>query len=1464
MRGLNQSISRQVLGKAAYANRAADEVCTVLFVNGGSVDIQTNGGGVFRDVPCTGIAQRGGTVIVSFLNGQPKFAIGRGGNGASSGGGGSTTIVYNGSSGGSSGGGGGGGPVTYADLPPLSISVGNLVIGGGLISDDGVASVAVDPSKLQIAGNLFKTGGGGLTIQALNNVAIDVATSGTVAMGAGTLSINTLNNYATAQHTHIVAALTYSGQSASLMATDPSGGMGVWRLGLGSAAQAGYSIYSGSQEQAYFAGPMRLGGAGVRGGGAMFYVEASNMTQFRIAYNGDAFMEYSVSSTGSATIYATGPDPSLAHIYFTASSILMGAGAPTAKLNVLDTNRAQLRLLQDADSAADFRVGTHGELTISTTTGTIGDNPSNSHIYFSPGGRVGFGVAGTPGAYVESQSTTLPQMRWSYGPTSNNASATWQVNGTGGLTVTTTGTDFVFDLQPVGGMAGTKYVYPAHSYDVNLGRLDRKFLGIFGAELLVETLVALDTEATIGGRILVTPSTPLAVDLAASDTSMQTKYNNLAVGDILRFEGRGYVEFMSVLGGPSGSGPYTYTVARNLDGTGANAWYAGDVCANLGKPGVGFIDIYSWWSSRGQPIEFIYTRSGATFSANLSSEQEWKLFGPATVPQVGDLTYYGMGGGMWSNFTHTLSNANGATFTGTLEYWNGSVWTSLVGATETFTNTTTGTTGTIGLGSLPTGTGLLQLTWTASSQTNWTLTTINGVSAYWVRWRITANTSGFATQSGRRVIRSSAQFGPAMVGYVRNSTVYNDYTARWALGSLQGHYDYSILANGFAAGNFSSTWVAADDVNGFRVMRGTARIGWWDTAGNLKLYGTSGTAKIAINADGSGYVSGGAIAWDINGNATVTGTVNVNSGSVSMGDNLIYNSTFNVTDFNNDGWTIYNNNPGTEPATQTHQSSGGVDGGHFARLTWAVANTGVKGWYVTGDIKRSWKPLTIYVISFYAKASGSNVGKTMEVRWNTNPATTTTLVNNPLTTSWQRYAWRITWGATPDNASHTAGTMFISIAFNSASTGDLDLDHVAAEEGSVLSLWKPSNDELLPGTVKAIHISTTTLGAIVADLGTIYAGDIRLGNQDALTYNASTFTGLRLYKSGSTYRLAGYSAGAIQAYFDSDGKIKAGGGAVLLDANGVAIEVGDAYDPHSSYKTTFSGLVIGDYYSTVGLGGVQTVLASNAQSGSDNQLGLYSGGNATDASIVYLAAGWRASSGSMVGQSATITLTSEVGVTHSIAHYAPSGHVFTGGAVRIRESSGRATPLSVGSVSEDYVPSSTKWSNNAVDYATITLNGLNSTSIAFHDSGARVDAILAAAGVITLGYDAGFGNARTQIDGAIGTAWATISPASNWSAIGSGNFDTALRYKKVGDLVFVTGTLKRVTSGYTANTAIITLPTGFRPTYRTIRAVWGDYGASPQFPGALRIDIETNGTVFAEVNIAVGGFLELDFWFTTL
>jgi hypothetical protein len=157
-------------------------------------------------------------------------------------------------------------------------------------------------------------------------------------------------------------------------------------------------------------------------------------------------------------------------------------------------------------------------------------------------------------------------------------------------------------------------VLPNTGYTINLGALTNKYLTLHAAELWVETLVAQNTIATIGGRIIVSPTTTLTRDLLASNvtgsppsestTTFCVKHNafqlNVAgveLGSKLVMESNGKFETFTVadtsIPTVTAQGDYCYTVYRNQDTSGLNDWYAGDAVVDTGKTGSGFIDLYS-------------------------------------------------------------------------------------------------------------------------------------------------------------------------------------------------------------------------------------------------------------------------------------------------------------------------------------------------------------------------------------------------------------------------------------------------------------------------------------------------------------------------------------------------------------------------------------------------------------------------------------------------------------------------------------------------------------------------------------------------------------------------------------------------------------------------------------------------------------------------------------------------------
>ena len=151
---------------------------------------------------------------------------------------------------------------------------------------------------------------------------------------------------------------------------------------------------------------------------------------------------------------------------------------------------------------------------------------------------------------------------------------------------------FSEEIQADLGLTSSDDLMPDQGYAHSIGSSTDKWLTLDVAELRVSTLVAEKELATVGGRQLVGTANELAEAVAAADASIVVKYNNLESGDFIRLEGGGKVEFMKVTSSASGTGPYTYDVDRDLDGTGKNAWDQGDGLFSTSQ-GEGFIDLYA-------------------------------------------------------------------------------------------------------------------------------------------------------------------------------------------------------------------------------------------------------------------------------------------------------------------------------------------------------------------------------------------------------------------------------------------------------------------------------------------------------------------------------------------------------------------------------------------------------------------------------------------------------------------------------------------------------------------------------------------------------------------------------------------------------------------------------------------------------------------------------------------------------
>lgn len=252
-------------------------------------------------------------------------------------------------------------------------------------------------------------------------------------------------------------------------------------------------------------------------------------------------------------------------------------------------------LLVAAPAAAQEEIGVAKIYLNGSPTLTSGSGTPESVVTATPGSL--FLRTDTGSLYIKATGTG--NTGWVVSSLTGSGTANTVTKWTGTSTLgnsTTTDDGTTLTLAPGGDIVVNPTgndVLPTTGYDINLGALTTKFLTLHAAELWVETLVAQSTMATIGGRILVAPTTLLTSDLSTGATSIVVKHNNLANGDRVYLEANGAVEFLAVTSSASGSGPYTYSVTRNLDGSGANAWAAGDAVLNTGTTGNGFIDLYS-------------------------------------------------------------------------------------------------------------------------------------------------------------------------------------------------------------------------------------------------------------------------------------------------------------------------------------------------------------------------------------------------------------------------------------------------------------------------------------------------------------------------------------------------------------------------------------------------------------------------------------------------------------------------------------------------------------------------------------------------------------------------------------------------------------------------------------------------------------------------------------------------------
>jgi len=272
-----------------------------------------------------------------------------------------------------------------------------------------------------------------------------------------------------------------------------------------------------------------------------------------------------------------------------------------------------------------------------TLTVTANDVKVNQSFAYSWGGlhTFGAGFTGTVGVF---RFNTDPQLYANL----DFMGADRNITGSNNIVVSPT---INLTLDPL-----QYYVYPGGNNKINLGGFNRKWSTLYASELYVETLVASSVLATIGGRIIVSPSSTLIADITASATTIDLKHQ-FAANTFLYLETFNFTTMLPqqeaiklAATGTAITGGFRFTgISRGLNSLGVGkAWTSGDSLVSFGSAVKdGYIDLSSVKTAVDLPLGG--QKIGPTISIySRTSTASWKDVAPVvTMGQLSGFVGYG-------------------------------------------------------------------------------------------------------------------------------------------------------------------------------------------------------------------------------------------------------------------------------------------------------------------------------------------------------------------------------------------------------------------------------------------------------------------------------------------------------------------------------------------------------------------------------------------------------------------------------------------------------------------------------------------------------------------------------------------------------------------------------------------------------------------------------------------------------
>lgn len=276
------------------------------------------------------------------------------------------------------------------------------------------------------------------------------------------------------------------------------------------------------------------------------------------------------------------------------------------------------------------------------------------------------------------------------------------------------------------------------------------------------------------------------------------------------------------------------------------------------------------------------------------------------------------------------------------------------------------------------------------------------------------------------------------------------------------------------------------------------------------------------------------------------------AGTQLNGSNLLMNGNFKATTSGPrpQGYNYYNG----AGISVTGSAATGVKGGTAAYSLLANASssqnfgifttTSIVDGATQGGVQGGWKANATYMVTFKARKVNGAGWTAMGLGWNTSPATTVNVSNPNLTTSYQQYAFRITWGGSVE----AIGGLYVSILGNTVSGDQIIIDELQVQETTVINDWQPSSREALNAgnPITSSNVSTY-IGNAAIDTAQINKLQTTNYAEDG---SGNPTAGARLASSGTAIKVASGSLQVGSVFFTDywyrlingiDGSVAAGG-----------------------------------------------------------------------------------------------------------------------------------------------------------------------------------------------------------------------------------------------------------------------------------------------------------------------------------